>query len=436
MSSPATNSRPRETTELNDRVWRWPLPHAAHRTRFLAAGICLIFLYTAFAAGDYISKVLAASLGPERVVLAAKLQPMNAAFHHLLGRIAFYERQDFPAALVHYRRATELNRHSARYWLDLANTQQIMMLPQESRYSLDSAIAADPTNPQVASEAANYYLALGDTPAALKLLAITVRYSPADARNAVELSWRATQDAHAVMEQVLPHNADAYLLLLQVLIERQQTEAAAQVWQGLMGLKQGFAPEITFPYIQYLLDHGEVVRARAAWDQFMRRDDNTRGYLGAGNLVSNGGFEEEVLNGGFDWRYESDPRVLLSIDERESYRGRRSLSIVFSGAPVQDAGIYQLIAIEPATEYRISAHVKTEGIEGAGGPQLGILDRYSRKPLFLSSEFTGTSLWQAVEGEFRTGPDSKLVMLRVLRVPGTTRIRGRMWIDEISVVRR
>jgi hypothetical protein len=41
-----------------------------------------------------------------------------------------------------------------------------------------------------------------------------------------------------------------------------------------------------------------------------------------------------------------------------------------------------------------------------------------------------------VEGTFRTDPDSKLLVLRVLRVPGTTRIRGRMWMDEIAVVRQ
>lgn len=433
MSSPATNSRPRETEQPRERVWRWPLQGGV-RVRFLALGTGLVILYSAFAAADYASKVLAAGLGPERVVLAAKIMPLNAAFHHLLGRIDFFEHQDFPAALQQYGRAAQLNRYSSRYWLDLANTQQIMSQPEESRKSLASALAADPTNPQIANEAANYYLVLGDTASALKLLAITVRYSPEDARNAVELSWRATQDARTVMEDVLPHNPDAYMLLMRILMERQQTEETAKVWQGLMSLKQSIAPESTFPYLQYLLDQGEVAQARSAWDQLMRRDDSTRGYLSGANLVSNGNFEEEVLNGGFDWRYQSDPRVSLGIDERESYRGRRSLMISFNGDPVQDAGIYQLLAVRPSTGYLISARVRTESIEGAGGPQLGIFDAYSRKPLFLSSEFSGTMPWQNVEGAFRTEPDSKLLVLRIVRTPGTTRIRGRMWMDEISVV--
>lgn len=406
------------------------------RTRFLAAGVFLVLVYCAIAAGDYASKALAASLRPERLSLASRLQPMNAAYHHLLGRIAFYERQDLPAALAEYQRATQLNRYSARYWLDLANTQQVMGLSQESQRSLGHALAADPTNPQVASEAANYYLVLGDTATGLRLLGITVRHSPEEAHKAVELSWRATQDVHAVMEKVLPQTPEGYLLLLQILMERGQAEPAAQVWQEMLQQKQPLPVEMGFPYIDFLLDQGEVARARAAWEALMRRDDSTRGYLVAGNLVSNDGFEEDVLNGGFGWRYGSGPHVALAIDQRESYRGRRSLSIAYDGEPVQDAGIYQLLAVEPGVEYRISARVKAEGMEGAGGPRLAILDRYSRKPLFLSGEFTGTTTWQTVEGEFRAEADSKLLMLRVVRIPGTTRIRGRLWIDEVSVVRK
>ncbi len=437
MSSSATNSRPREAAaDTSDRELRWPLDSPSRRARLLAAGLGLTALYVAWVGCDFAARTLATSLRPERVKLATRLDPGNAAYHHILGRISFYERQDFAAALEHYRTATRLNRYSARYWLDLANTQQIAGSSEESRKSLENALAADPTNPQVANEAANYYLVLGDLPRALDLLGTTVRYSPADARSAVELSWRATQDAHAVMEHVLPHTPEAYLMFLQLLMERHQTDAAAQVWQALMGLRQGISPEAAFPYLQYMLDEKEIDRARAAWDQLMRRDESLRGYLTAGNLVSNGGFEEDILNGGFSWRYQSDPHIALAIDQREAYHGNRSLSITFDGEAVGDAGIYQFLVVEPNTEYRVSARVKTEGMEGAGGPQLAVLDRYSKKQFFLSPGFSGTTPWRDVEGGFRTDADSKLLMLRIVRVPGTTRVRGRMWLDEVSVVRK
>ncbi len=412
---------------------RWPLDQGSRRLRFLAIGIAAAGLYVAWVAADFAAKVLAASLRPERVALAARLDPLNAAYPHLLGRIAFYERQDLPAALAHYGAATHLNRYSARYWLDLANAQQIVAQLAESRDSLRHALAADPTNPMVAREAANYYLVLGDTPAALKLLAMAVRYVPQEAHDAIELSWRATQDVHAVMNDVLPPSGEADFIFLQVLLERHQTEAALQAWDAIMARRQSVALESAFPYIQYLLDQGQVDRAHAAWSQLRRRESHLYGE--SANLIDNGGFEDDIVNGGFSWRYENVPHVSLAIDQRDAYRGRRSLVITFDGDPVRDAGIYQWVAVEPNTTYHLSFRVKTADMEGAGAPQLAVLDRYSGKQLFLSEEFTGNS-WQEIAGDFRTDADTRLVALRVVRVPGNTRLRGKVWLDEFSLVRK
>jgi len=392
----------------------------------------VVALFIAWVGADLAAKLLATSLRPERVALAAHLDPFNAAYPHILGRIAFYQRQDLPVAIEHYGAATRLNRYSARYWLDLANAQQIMAQAEESRKSLQQALAADPTNPMVTREAANYYLVLGDTQTALRLLAMTVRYDPPNARSAIDLSWRATQDARAVMNQVLPPTADAYLLFLQVLMERRQADAALQAWDGIMALKQNVPLDSALPYIQYLIDEGRIERAHAAWTQIRRRE----GTRATGeSLVDNGGFEDDIVNGGFSWRYQNQPHVALAIDQRDAYHGRRSLLITFDGEAVQDAGIYQFIAVEPDTGYRLSARVRTDDLEGAGAPQLLVADR-TGKPFFLSEPFAASGAWREVTGDFRTGADTKLMALRVVRVPGKTRIRGKVWLDDLSVVRK
>ena len=437
MSPPATKSRPRErAAEGQEKILRWPLDSGARRLRFLAIGVAAVTLFVAWVGADLAAKMLASTLRPERVTLAAHLDPFNASYPHILGRIAFYEHQDLPAAIAYYSAAGGLNRYSARYWLDLANAQQIMAQTEDSRRSLQHALAADPTNPLVAREAANYYLVLGDTQTALRLLAMTARYDPLNARVAIELGWRATQDARAVMSEVLPPTPDAYFLFLQVLMERRQTDAALQAWDGLMALKQSVALESAFPYIQYLMDEGKVERAHAAWSQVRRHDDPGRHYADSANLVDNGGFEDDIVNGGFSWRYENRPHVTLAIDQRDAFRGRRSLLITIDGDAVRDAGIYQFIAVEPETGYRLSARVKTDDLEGAGAPQLMVLDRYSGKQLFLSEPFSAGDPWREVTGDFRTDAGARLVTLRVVRVPGNTRIRGKVWLDEVSVVRK
>ncbi len=377
--------------------------------------------------------MLAASLNFERVMLASRLEPRNATYEHILGRIAAFERQDFPEAARHYARAAKLNPYSTRYWLDLANTQQLLGLTGEARHSLQQALAADPTNPQISREAANYYLVMGDTAKALSLLSVVVQHSPADAHNALELSWRATQDPRIVIDQVLPRSVDSYLILMNILMQRRETAAAAQVWRSMLDLKQGIPTEGVFAYVEFLLHEGEVGTAKDAWDQVIRRDSAMRGYATGENQVVDGGFEEDILNGGFGWRYESTPHVLLAIDQREASRGRRSLSISFDGEAIRDAGLFQLIPVTPNTEYRLSAKVKTESIEGAGSPQLGVFDYYAGNNLLLSPDIIGNSGWRDVGGVFRTGADAKLIALRIVRVPGNTRIRGKMWLDEVGV---
>ena len=436
MPAAATNSRPRDSEPEGPQALRWPLHSLGQRIRFLAAGLLAVALYVGVVAADYASKVLAGSLVAERVALAARLDPLNAAYQHILGRISFYEQQDVPAAIQHYSAAAHLNPYSARYWLDLANVQQIDARVEDSRKALEHALAADPTNPQVANEAANYYLVLGDVPSALRLLALVVRYSPEDQRSAVELSWRATQDAGAVMGQVLPQTTDSYLIFLHLLMARRQTEAADQVWRALMDSKQNIAPDSAFPYIDYLLEQREAPRAWAAWQQLVRRQESMNRYPVAGNLVTNPGFEEDILNGGFGWRYESNPHVALGVDQRDAYRGGRSLSVSFDGEAVRDAGIGQLLVVQPDTTYLLSAWARSEDIQGAGGPQLAVFDRYSGARLYLSDELSGGQGWRKIEGEFHTPSDAQLVALRMVRVPGTTRIRGRVWLDEVSVVRK
>ena len=41
-----------------------------------------------------------------------------------------------------------------------------------------------------------------------------------------------------------------------------------------------------------------------------------------------------------------------------------------------------------------------------------------------------------MEGEFTTGPDCKLVVLHVRRLPERSPIRGKLWIDDLHLTRK
>ena len=142
-----------------------------------------------------------------------------------------------------------------------------------------------------------------------------------------------------------------------------------------------------------------------------------------------------MLNGGFDWLYYQSSDVSLALDPKQSHSGYRSLLINFDARSLEDAGIHQLIPVQPDTEYDFSAYFKAEDIQGAGGPRFAIQDLYSGQTYFSSDELKDSTSWKQVSGIFTTGPGTKLLIFRVQRVPARSPIRGKLWIDDIRLVR-
>jgi hypothetical protein len=154
------------------------------------------------------------------------------------------------------------------------------------------------------------------------------------------------------------------------------------------------------------------------------------------NLVVNPGFEQKILNGGFDWLYRPNPHVGLTIDTREFHSGARSLSIAFDGQNPPDAGIFQLVPVKPNTDYAFSAAYKTEDMLSASGPRFSVTDAYTGTSYVLTDDFLGTHSWQLQQAQFRTGPGTELLLVTVARQPGSPLIRGKMWIDDLELVEK
>ncbi len=221
-----------------------------------------------------------------------------------------------------------------------------------------------------------------------------------------------------------------------------ETAATAKVWDKLMATSptsQPFELRYAYEYFQYLLDHNAVDQARVVWQQTVPRFNLSSGYLlKRNNLIVNGDFGLDILNGGFDWRYQKQPNVTLTLDPTEfPVGGNRSLMITFDGPGVKDAGIFQFIAVQPSTTYEFSASYKNGSFEGAGGPHLTIQDVVTQAVLYESDELKEAGEhWKPVTGVFTTADDSKLLVLRVRRLPEGSPIRGKLWVDDFSLKRQ
>src|SRR6266436_4976531 len=137
--------------------------------RFSLAAACLVVvgLYLQFALRAYFACHLAASLDSPKIRRAIHLEPANAEYSELLGRNLALSGASLDEAISNYRTAVRLNPYESRYWLDLAGAYQVAGLIDEQAQSVEHAVEADPTTPNVAWEAANFFLVQGNLGKAL-----------------------------------------------------------------------------------------------------------------------------------------------------------------------------------------------------------------------------------------------------------------------------
>ncbi|MFZ0144076.1 MAG: tetratricopeptide repeat protein [Candidatus Sulfotelmatobacter sp.] len=518
-----------------------PLNSAWRKGLVFGAGAALCLIYVLLAGRLFVASLYGEiSVGeiPRLASLqrAAHLDPSNADYRDVLGDY-YAQAGDLAAAIGHYTAAVKLNPHSARYWLDLANAYLVLgdRYTSNQTEALERAIEADPTRPDVAWEAANFYLVEGSDEKALREFRVVLQNDPFKAGDAIRLCWHIKPDVDELLRDTVPARPEADLAFLSLLMipkkvdlsmstaplnpsgkrwvytlaevdpragsnawanasvslsgytggatgnnvtatiaastpttieienptgtstntgtpvlmisrvvsdsslaatggTNRETEATAKVWAALMASRQPFEQRSVYGYIQYLIDHRDVEQARSVWEQAAPRFGLSAYLPTQRNLIVNGSFSLDVLNGGFDWRYEKLPSVTLTLDPSDFHSGTRSLLIAFDGPGISDAGIHQFIAVRPSTTYDFSAYYKSGDFEGAGGPHIIIQDAVSRAVLYDSDELKERGYWKLVSREFTTPDDCRLLDLRVLRVPEGSPIRGKLWVDDFRLV--
>ena len=400
----------------------------------IAVGALLVLFYTFSAARLFVASIFADRADLPSLQRAVRFDADNADYRDHLGRYYAMVARDPGQAIQHYRAAAQINPHSARYWFDLASAYQVLGEIQNQTWALQHAVEADPTTPEVAWEAANFYLVQGENEKALHEFRVVLENDPPRADFAMQYCWRIRPDADELLRDVVPHKSAALIAFLDLLMSKEQVGATEKVWAVLIASPQAFALGRVYNYFNFLINHKEVAEARLVWQQAASRFGLSSYLPTSNNLIVNGDFHLDILNGGFDWQYQKQQSVSLTLDPSDFHGGHRSLLIAFDGPGLSDAGIRQSIAVQPRTTYEFSAYYKNGEIEGAGGPHFTIQDAYSQTVLYDSDELKEAGFWKSATGEFTTGDDCRLLLLHIRRIPEGSPIRGKLWVDDFRLV--
>src|SRR3981081_1272894 len=413
-----------------------PLNSTARKGLVAAIAIGLAAFYLALSGREFLASGLGDRVDVKSLQRAARFDPANADYRNHLGRYHELVARDPAGAIEPYRAAVQLNPHSARYWLDLASAYQVLGDIGGQTFALEHAIEADPTTPDVAWEAANLYLVGGENEKALREFRVVLGNDPSLAGPAIQFCWRIQPDVDVLLRDVVPPRVDAYMAFLSLLMVKEETAGTAKVWNALVRVHQPFELRSVFEYLRYLVLHKDVDQAVVVWQQAASRFGLSSYLPTDTNLIVNGNFSLDVLNGGFDWQYQKQQSVALTLDQSEFHGGRRSLLITFDGPGIVDAGIAQMIPVQPSTAYEFSAYYKNGESEGAGGPHFTIEDMYDQTVYYDSDELKEAGFWKSVNGVFTTGPDCKLLILNVRRLPPGSPSGGTLWIDDFHLAKK
>lgn len=400
----------------------------------LFAGLALFaVIYLLLTAREFVATALAAHSDLPKLQLATRLSPGNADYHHRLGRYFAFVADDPQSAIASFQSAVRLNPYDAHYWFDLAAQYQVAGNLEGQRAALERALQSEPTAPDVAWEAANFFLVDGDIDRALREFSVVIANDISLQDAALQSCWRVRPDANVLLQTVVPARTDQLLAFLSLLVSKQETAGAMQTWERLSSLHEKFDNSHLFEYIRYLIAVHRPDAAMSAWEQaagslglsaYLPTDDN---------LIVNGDFNLDILNGGFDWTYANRNGVRPLLDSSDFRQGRRSLSLTFEGPGISDAGVQQIIPVHGRTTYDFSAYYKSADFEGAGGPEIVLRDAYTGAPLYISDPLNDADFWKEVHSQITTPDTTTLLTLAIERFPAGSPIRGKLWLNDFQL---
>lgn len=383
----------------------------------------------------------AASSAPELQLRAAEIEPTNAELWHQLGRYRQFDLQnsDLPLAIAYYKRAISINPGSAAYWMDLGDAYEAAGNLSQAEQAFRKARQLYPVSAQAAWRLGNFLLRQGRVPEAFQQIHAAVLADPKLAPLAVSRCWRSTQDIDEILQHVLPDERDDNWGAIEFFVDAREPVPAMAVWRRIAVRREAFPVSQAFPLLDMLIEKGSLADARRVWAQALSAAGIQFKGDSKDSLLWNGGFEDEPLNGGFDWRVAPLDGARMALDEQVVHSGKRSLRVDFDGTSnVEFENIWQYVGVEPSTRYRFSAFFRTEALTTDSGMRFEIRDvsRPGNPPRFTAN-VAGTQAWVEEQAEFATGPGTTLLQVVLRRTRGeklANKVGGTVWVDDVALV--
>ena len=405
--------------------------------------ILILILVALFLASYFILRawqgthLLLSSPSRENILRTIRLIPSSPDPYHRMSLFHEWEMKsiDPEESRKFLKEAIERNPFEQRYWLNLAQINNLKVDRKGSEQALEKALSVFPTGYRGRWVSATLLLQQGALDKALPHFTYILSHYPNRSRLVYEISNRAIADKDLLLEKLIPKDSSSIHRYIGYLCKIGDDELARKAWKKKVsyGFKSGRAE--TVRYIELLISKGKLSEGFEVWKEALREEGLQ--IPSDRNLISNGGFEhDKLLGGGFDWKIGKVKGAEVSFDSSVAHEGKRSLKIIFDGKEnVNFYHVYQYVPLRPETEYRLRTFVKSEKITTRSGIKIEIVGIGQR--LYSASEsVTGDNAWKELTLTFRTPAESQGGLVRVRREQTEKLdrfIAGRVWIDDFQL---
>jgi len=405
--------------------------------------ISILILVTLFLASYFTLRawkgvhLLQSSPSKENFLRTIRLIPSCPDPYHRMSLFHEWEMKsiDPEESLRFLKEAIERNPFEQRYWLDLARLLHLKGERKGSEQALEKAISVFPTGYRGRWVSATLLLQQDSFEKAFPHFAYILSHYPNRSRLVYEIASRAIDDKDLLFERLIPRDRSSINRYIGYLCEIGDHELAKKAWRKKVSYGFKSAREETIRYIELLIGKGDLNEGLEVWKEALREEGLN--IPSDGNLITNGGFEQDkLLGGGFDWKIGKVKGAEISFDSSVALEGKRSLKIAFGGKEnVNFHHVYQYVTLRPETEYLLKTSIKSDKITTRSGVKIEIIGIGPR--LYSTSEpVTGSNEWRKLTLTFKTPAGSQGGLVRVRREETEKLDRfigGTVWIDAFQL---
>lgn len=375
----------------------------------------------------------------ETAEAAARLAPHDPLAYLTLARLHRFSFDPtlLPRALSEYEQAAALAPNDYMIWTELGRARATSGDIQGGVVALRRAVELAPNYSEQRWHYGNVLLRAGRNEEAFAELRRAGDSDPDKYRPQVfNLAWQLYgPDMNRVLEAV-GKTPGVRGYLVGVLIGRGQLDGALNIWNGLGDEGRHTQSAAGEKLAQAFYSQGQYRRAAQILAEVGLQD------ISQGQL-SNGSFETDIGRAGqlFRWQVTPVSGARVAVDARVAHSGTRSLLVVFDSATHIDfRNVWQSIAVEPSTHYRLTYFFRTDSLNTAATLVTLVTNASVEAEVLAASPPvpTGTSDWQQVAVEFTTGPKVEGVAVRLVRGVCPTEAcpaYGKIWYDDFDLQR-